>query len=308
MSSGSQNAAAPLLSVIIPCGRPERASQCINGLLQQDIPVHYEIIVVIPASGVGQIHHGSLVRCVETEQLFPPGKMRNIGTAAARGSMLCFLDDDCIPTASFLGVLFGKLEQNREIGLIGCRVVASTNTFWARHADYALFAPFQYFREREIALGSAALMCSKSVFDQVGGFDEELYASEDWDLSIKVDQAGYKTMFTPETTVDHDHRRDSFQAIMKQAFSSGYQSGLVVQERHVQSLSWLAQLSVRWKSPLLYGLLIVPYSVLIVADQAREFLPYDRSVLLHIPGMMCARLCYHAGVFWYLVRKPNRVK
>lgn len=308
MSSNSQNAAAPLLSVIIPCGRPERARQCINGLLQQDICLQYEIIVVIPVSGAEQIQQGPLVRCVETEQLFPPGKMRNIGAAAARGNTLCFLDDDCIPTASFLRVLFEKLEENPEIGLIGCRVVASANGLWARHADYAIFAPFQYFREREIALGSAALMCSKSVFERIGGFDEELYASEDWDLSIKVDQAGYKTIFTPETTVYHDHRRDNFQAIMKQAFSSGYLSGLVVQERHVESLSWLAQLSVKWKSPFLYWLLIAPYSVFIVADQAREFLPYDRSVLLHIPGMMCARLCYHAGVFWYLVKKPNRVR
>jgi glycosyltransferase involved in cell wall biosynthesis len=106
------------ISVVIPtCRRPALLAQCLDALLEQDMaPERYEIIIVDDA------HCQETKRLVESQakahaqkqpviRYLPgacahrpagPAAARNLGWRAARGSIIAFTDDDCIPSRRWL--------------------------------------------------------------------------------------------------------------------------------------------------------------------------------------------------------------
>ncbi len=55
-------------------------------------------------------------------------------------------------------------------------------------------------------LCGGALMCRKDIFEELGGFDDELFSPfyfEDYDLSLRARRAGYSLYCVPESTVYH---------------------------------------------------------------------------------------------------------
>ena len=53
---------------------------------------------------------------------------------------------------------------------------------------------------------SAAIICRRSVMDQVGGFDETLKSGEDVDLCWRFIEAGARLRYEPIAMVAHEHR------------------------------------------------------------------------------------------------------
>lgn len=283
--------------MIIPSSRINAAKRTLFSLLEQDFEKDdFEIILVTQYIKDFDELKNDRIRFAQVPQTYPPGRMRNIGSQIARGTYLAFIDDDCVPPPNWLRILLDSISRRKDIGAVGCRVVANKKRFWPRCADFVLFSAYQYRRQCYIDLGSAAIMVNKSVFREVKGFNEQLLASEDWDLSLRLRKAGSRCLFTPEVEVLHHHGRETFFAIIRSAFSSGLHSGLTVQKKNRNQLSWLAKLSLRFGSPFLYWLLIVPYSTAVTIFQAIEFIKTDLVVLLYIPMIFLGRLAYHCGV------------
>jgi glycosyltransferase involved in cell wall biosynthesis len=288
-----------LISVIVPCARPERVEATIVALLRQDFPAgEYELIVVVPDETAASAVRAPHISVVVAGQLFPPGRMRNIGARSAAGNYYYFIDDDCIPPESWLSRMEYLFRNNPKTGEIGCRVVSAAEGFWSRCADYALFSSYQLNDTAECALGSAAIAVRKEAFNDVGGFDETLHATEDWDFSLKLKSKGWKCLFDPVIEVKHNHRRDSFIKIVKQGWHSGRLSGLVIPRRHYSGMTWLAKLSVMLGSKWLYWFLILPYACANTILQTIPFVKNNPVVLLYSPVIFCSRFAYHLGV-WY---------
>jgi len=293
----------PTVSVIIPSGRPDQVTETVTGLKNQDFDHQlFEILIVSPVFFKHQREGYPEIRTVQTDRLYPPGKMRNLGAAAAGGHYLAFIDDDCIPPSNWLPAVLPKFQNRERIAAVGCRVVALKKTYWSRAADYALFSAYQYLTPRIIALGSAAIIFKRSCFEKANGFDETLEASEDWDICLKLQAKGYYCLFDPEVEVRHRHGYHSFLSILKKSYLFGIRSRLVVQTRHKGALSWLARLSVAMKSPWLYWILVGPYALLVSILQGFDFFRKDRRILLHFPVVLTSRIAYHVGVFTGLLR------
>lgn len=292
-----------IISVVIPSGRPERVAVTVHSLLTQNLPRDmYEIIVVTPDYCALPNDLPKEVRVVSTGRLFPPGRMRNIGAREARGGYLCFLDDDCQAPENLLEHMAYILQTREQVGAVGCRVVAWDATFWNRCADQALFTAFQSRKAGVTAgLGSAALAVRRDAFAAAGCFDEELMASEDWDFSLKLRERGWLCWFTPEIEVRHDHRRGSFQTILRAAWQYGRASGLTVQQRHVNAVSWVARLMAAAASKRIYWLLMVPYSCFLTLVWLFEARPV--KMLPCLPVLFLARLSYQCGVFKSLLEE-----
>jgi len=284
-------------SVIIPSGRPDRVAETVRSLRTQTLPPEaYEILVVTPDPAALPPDTAAVVRIVSTGRLFPPGKMRNLGVREARGRFLCFLDDDCLAPNTLLHDMERILRTRKAVGAVGCRVVACDATFWNRCADQALFTAYQAEKEGETAgLGSAALAVRREAFEAAGGFDEQLLASEDWDFSLKIRAGGWLCWFSPEIAVLHDHRRGNFQAILQSAWKYGKASGLTVQRRHRDAVSWVARMMLMaWKYKI-YWLLMLPYSCFLTVVWLLEARP--GKLLPCLPVIFLARLWYQLGVF-----------
>lgn len=292
------------ISIIVPCARPEKVKATIEALLNQDFPAgEYEIIVVVPREEDGAIIQSSAVSVVIAGQLFAPGKMRNIGARNATGRYLFFIDDDCIPRRTWLGSMKEILESSAGIGALGCRVTCAVENFWSRCADFALFSAYQFTTARDCDLGSAALAMRKEAFESVGGFDETLLASEDWDFSLKLKSKGWNCRFEPGIEVSHDHRRGTFNSIMKQGWMSGLLSGVTIPARYYEQMTWLAKLSVKMGSGWLYWLLILPYALANTVLQAVPFLKKEPMVILYAPFLFLTRFAYHLGVWRKLMMR-----
>lgn len=292
-----------LASIVIPSARKSRVNLTISCLGAQTLdPKHYEILVVTPEFQSLNPNPMISLRVLITEQLFPPGKMRNIGAKESWGEYVFFIDDDCLPPPGWLEKMLLVFQKNNKIGAIGCRVVSVHPGFWNRCADFALFGAYQYDRFYYRDIGSAALAVRRKAFEETGGFNEILYASEDWDFNFRLKRRGWKSTFNPIVEVMHNHGRGSLKGILKQAFLSGNYSGLVAQREHSEHLSFLAHLSLKLGSPWLYWIFIFPYAMAITGLQLIEQRKTDRRFWLFIPVIFIAKCCFQIGVWTTLIR------
>ncbi|MBW1699404.1 MAG: glycosyltransferase [Deltaproteobacteria bacterium] len=296
--------ALPQMSVIVPASRNETLRNTLGALLTQSIPENrYEIILVVPSDRVFDIPPASSIKKITTNRLFPPGKMRNIGAKHASGEILFFVDDDCIPPPSWLEYTYHLFCDNRKVGAMGCRVAGIKGTFWDRCADYALFSRYQHKSGFYGHLGSAALAIRKEAFFDVNGFEESLLASEDWDISIKLEKNGWLCRFDPCIEVLHDHQRDSLLGILSMGFKSGYRSGLFVQERHKKQMSPAALILLKFKHPFIYPIAMLPYAVALTVFWILEHSRGEPRIFLFSPFIFLSRLSYQMGVWTRLLKK-----
>jgi GT2 family glycosyltransferase len=122
---------------------------------------------------------------------------RNNGARHARGEWLIFVDDDCLPTQSWLGA-FAEAT--------GCAFVLEGKTIAER--------PKSRMNEEspinEIGgyLWSCNFAIQRSHFELLGGFDEGFPcpAMEDVDLKVRLDALGLEIAFVPKAIVVHPWR------------------------------------------------------------------------------------------------------
>lgn len=113
-----------------------------------------------------------------------PGKARNYGASMASGKYLLFLDADDIILDDYLldGVNF--LDANANYSLF----YGKANIFWDNGTEKLW--PLRKFRDMKDFLKSNCIYCTamirKKDFDEVGGFDEDLKAFEDWEFFIRL--------------------------------------------------------------------------------------------------------------------------
>lgn len=61
----------------------------------------------------------------------------------------------------------------------------------------------------------------REVFDEIGGFNEELGRTEDNEIHYRIRKAGYKICYSPEI-ISYQHTRSSLKGMLKQKFGNGY--------------------------------------------------------------------------------------
>jgi glycosyltransferase involved in cell wall biosynthesis len=130
---------------------------------------------------------------------------RNSGAHHARGSVLAFLDADDVWLPAKLSMQMALLDQEPELGLIHCGVedINASGETIATHLEgmSGLVADeLLLFRRPVILGGGSAAIFPRAVFESVGGFDERLSTSADWDLFYRVTRC-HRTGFVPEVLV-----------------------------------------------------------------------------------------------------------
>ncbi len=109
----------------------------------------------------------------------------NRGAAIARGEVLYFLHADTAPPAGFLDDILSAVDRGAEAG---CFQLAFDDPHWLMQT-YGWFTrfPLTLFRG-----GDQSLFITRSLFDDIGGFDDTLRVMEDIDI---VERIGRRTSF-----------------------------------------------------------------------------------------------------------------
>lgn len=108
-------------------------------------------------------------------------RARNRGAAAAAGQWLLFVDADSLPGQELFEDLREAIESGRVLGG-GCTVASDHDAVSVR----AVLGLWNVLSRSLRWAAGAFLFCRRDAFSALGGFSEELYASEELELSGRL--------------------------------------------------------------------------------------------------------------------------
>jgi len=193
----------PLVSVVIPTYNRRRMLPDAVGSVMAQCCVSLELIIVDDGSTDGtweDLHCGELAQVIasapdsvrrtviERTARRGPAAARNRGAALARGEYLAFLDSDDLWAPQKLGRQLAHMRANPQIQL------CQTQECWIRNGRRVnpglrhLKRAGDIFKAslRTCLISPSAVMMRTDLFNEMGGFDEELRACEDYDLWLRI--------------------------------------------------------------------------------------------------------------------------
>ena len=152
---------------------------------------------------------------LDTNRGFAGGN--NAGVREARGRYIALLNNDTIPDPAWLRTLLAGIDEQAGFALMASRIVymhdpgvidSAGDGFLRSGGAFKRYhgAPSTNAEQSGEVFGvcGAACLMPKAVFDELGGFDEDFFAShEDVDLSYRARLLGYRCRYVADAIVRH---------------------------------------------------------------------------------------------------------
>ena len=203
-----------LVSVLVPTKNSEKyLEKCLVSIKRQSYP-KIEIIVIDNFSQDKTLK----IAKKYTKKVFQKGPERsaqlNFGAKKAKGKYLYRVDSDFVVDKHHIKNMVEKCERESFDAIATFNRSDPRKSFWAKVKNLER----ETYREEDLILASRFL--TKKAFEQVGGFDEELIAAEDYDLQNRLLKAGFK-IGKVKTADTHLGEPDSIWQIAKESFYYG---------------------------------------------------------------------------------------
>ena len=221
----------PLVSCIIPTrNKANLLKVCLEGVLNQTAYHNLDVIIVDNNSAELQVlalfnevmKRDSRVRVIKYDGEFNYSAINNFAARQAKGELLAFINNDIEvtddgwlnelvshasrPKAGAVGAKLyypnGRIQHAGVV--IGMGGLARHSLYGMRRSDLGYFA--QGILTRQVsAVTAACMVVPKKAFEQVGGFDEIHLpvAYNDTDLCLRLQEAGYRNIWTPFAELIH---------------------------------------------------------------------------------------------------------
>ena len=216
----------PVIScIVVNWNRRELLRACLDSLTRQDYP-SFEVIVVDNGSTDGspdlvpQALACASVRLIRNSDNRGFCAANNQGIVEARGEFVVLLNNDAEAHPQFLSALLRVFEGRPDVGMAAAKIVVWEDPNLIDKAGHLIYPDGQnrgrgtgerdhgqFDRVEEVLWpDGCAAMYRKSMLDQIGGFDEDLFAyGDDAELGLRARIAGWKCLYTPDAVVRH-HR------------------------------------------------------------------------------------------------------
>ena len=210
-------------SVIIPVwNRCELTRNCLAALAATTTDLSWELVVVDNHSTDGTPDVlsalGGDVRIITNDENLGFAKACNQGAAVATGEYLVFLNNDTIPLNGWLKALVDEVRTHPDVSVVGSKLLYEDGS--VQHAGVAIdrhnLTPYHIYKgfagdhpavnkRRELnAVTGACLLIRRSVFTDIGGFDEGfINGFEDVDLCLKVREKRGRIVYQPHSVLYH---------------------------------------------------------------------------------------------------------
>jgi GT2 family glycosyltransferase len=220
----------PLVSLIIPTrDQFEMLSRCISSIIEKTSYPNYEIVILDNQSEekgtidyFQTVEKEEAVRVFHYDHPFNFSAINNYGVGKAKGDIIGFVNNDIEvispnwltemvshATRQKVGCVGAKLyypdERIQHAGVIlGIGGVAGHSHKYVHKSNPGYFSRLLLVQNLS-AVTAACMVVRKSVFDQVGGFNESdlAVAFNDVDLCLRVKKAGYRNLWTPYAELFH---------------------------------------------------------------------------------------------------------
>lgn len=222
----------PLISIIIPSAGKKSVirgtnidllANCIESIVHKSTYRNYEIIIVdnndLEKSTIRRISN-HVKHFIHFKKPFNIASKMNLGAQYASGDYLLFLNDDTeVISPDWIEGLLG-LAQQEPIGVVGPKLLFENGTLQHAGVSFIEGLPDHVFRSypgnfpghffnvcgnrNYLAVTGACLMTKRIVFDKVNGFNEDFAVNyNDVDYCLKVCDAGYRIIYTPNAVLYH---------------------------------------------------------------------------------------------------------
>ena len=212
--------------IIVNYKTKELTVNCVRSMQAHFNPAMYEVIIVDNDSHDGSAAHfrkelpGAIV--IESEKNIGFGSANNLGVKEASGEYILLLNSDTLVTANILEKFVSFYTSNSHLkpGVVGSplideagKVIHSFGNFpfplklftgsCKSNAETLRDAEQHYFAPTKIVVG-ADMFIKRSVFDEVGGFDENIFLyEEELELQYRLQQKGYTQFVINERSIIH---------------------------------------------------------------------------------------------------------
>ena len=304
------------ISVIIPTKNAERFLNNLFLRLKEQLLRPHQLIIVDSSSTdatlkIATQFNAQIIQIKEEE--FNHGKARNLGASVATGDVFVFMTQDVIPAdKNLLKNLTSPLSQNF-IGASYARQIPKADAnpieIYFRTFNYPnkkIIKEINQTSELGIKTFFFSNVCSairKDIFEEIGGFPEDVIINEDMFFASEVLKKGYKIVYEPSAVVYHSHNY-SFFSLFKRYFDIGVfmknyhigQNDMLAEKEGIKYLIGLTRFliknNVKW----------LPYAVV---DTMTRFLGYKLGLMeKHIPIKIKSKISLNKN-FWKQYAKAN---
>jgi cellulose synthase/poly-beta-1,6-N-acetylglucosamine synthase-like glycosyltransferase len=334
----------PFVSVVMTLFNMERTiRECLESLLNVDYPKeNYEIVIVDGGSTdttrevieeyANKDEHPEIRLSVKKGYI---GTGRNEGVKHAKGEFIAITDGDMVVSREWIGELLAGFEDEKIVGVGGpnnsaegtlfTKTISCLDIHGPCNDVVPLFGSNRYSQPFKSNTDIYTTVCRnscyrRSIFEELGGFDESLVATEDPEWNQRILNAGHWLAFNPKAIVQH-HHRSSAKSFFKQ--QRNYAVGqAIVNKSHPEmfkpvqmlplagSIFMLALLILSVLLPLLFYLFFV-----IVVLYLLLYLYYGLKCAIKkkdmriVPTMLFAVLLWHsAWILGYVKGLASRKK
>ncbi len=220
----------PCVTIIIPSKNSMELLQvCIDSIFDKTDYPDYRVLIVDNGSDdmaalayLEQLATHNRCEVIRDPRPFNFSALINQGIRASKTELVCALNNDIeIISTDWLREMVSVIQQPN-IGIVGAKLLYPDDTIQHggiilgihgigghahKHfpADSHGYADRLISRQELSAVTAACLLTTRSIFDAVGGFDEEHLpiAFNDVDFCLEVRQRGFKIIWTPHATMYH---------------------------------------------------------------------------------------------------------
>ena len=187
------------------------------------------------------------------------GIARNVGVLSSRGSVICFVDADCVVGKDHFEKVLEKIENGTDlVDVKGGATPAETKVeqleamIWAKGRAYS-----EELRKNRCFAGGSFISFKREVFEKIGGFwHYPPYGGDDVDFSYRAHRAGFR-IDVVEVPNTYARFRRGVKELIRQQVGWGKGYAYIIAKYRSEKSFWLCY---RW-NPLTYRLLgpLIPF-------------------------------------------------
>jgi GT2 family glycosyltransferase len=202
---------------IITRNRAPSLKRTLDAVTQLDYP-SYEVLVVDNDS---LDNTREVVDSYKANYIFSPARdgfsrTRQRAVAVARGEIIAWCDDDCVPERNWLTAFVNRFNEDAQLGMLGGKIInvnfppslqhKGTEVMTTNGVLKTVSDPYvaQFFANLNMAFRA-------ELVKKVGGYDPFLRGGyEEVELALSLRKAGYKVEYEPNAVAHHYHNFVSF--------------------------------------------------------------------------------------------------
>ncbi len=192
----------PAVDVVVPARNEERdIVDCIRSIAAQQYPSTCVRVIVVDNGSTDGTQ--ALLRAEGITEITQVsgrvGAVRNAGAARGSAPIIAFLDADCVAGPAWVSAAVDLL-RDETVGAVGGAYLVRDGCTWVE-STWSTTLPTA--PRLTSALPGGSFIVRRDLFEKLGGFDPDLIAGEDDDLSTRIRREGHELLLSADCYVIH---------------------------------------------------------------------------------------------------------